>query len=375
MVGFGIDRVAAQADDPEVLRLENLDTDLPPPDAAVQAVRAALEDPAANSYLPFIGRASLRAAVAERLTATTGRPFDGDRNVVITAGGTEGVLAALLATVDVGDEVVLTDPTYAGLIQRVTLAGAVPITVPLSVADRRWRLDPERLAAAIGPKTRALLLMSPSMPTGHVLSEGEWRAVLDLCERHDLWLLYDAAMERLVFDGLPVLHPAALPGGADRVITIGSVSKEYRMIGWRIGWVAAPEAVADRVVWTHTYNVVTPPGLTQPGAEAALRAGEDDGVAAATAELQQRRDAVLSALGDRPAMVPEGGWSLLVDAAAMGTSPGELSAALLAHGKVAATPMTGWGDSVAPRHLRIVFSREPVERLATLGERFAAAGW
>jgi aspartate/methionine/tyrosine aminotransferase len=251
----------------------------------------------------------------------------------------------------------------------------VVITVPLHVEGRRWRLDPELLASAITSRTRALLLMSPSMPSGHVSNDDEWRAIAELCVRHDLWLLYDTAMERLLFDGLAVRHPAGLPGMAERTVTLGSVSKEFRMIGWRIGWAVGPAELSDRIVWTHTYNVVTPPGLTQSGAEAALRAGDGAGVAESAAELQRRRDEVTHQLSHLPLVVPEGGWSMLLDADAMGTTPAALSEKLLLHGKVAATPMHGWGERVAPRYLRLVFAREPVSRLAELRHRFAAAGF
>ncbi|NDL57108.1 aminotransferase class I/II-fold pyridoxal phosphate-dependent enzyme [Phytoactinopolyspora mesophila] len=162
---------------------------------------------------------------------------------------------------------------------------------------------------------------------------------------------------------------------AERTVTLGSVSKEFRMIGWRIGWAVGPTDISARIVWTHTYNVVTPPGLTQSGAEAALRAGDGAGVAETTAELQRRRDEVVHQLSHLPLVIPEGGWSLLVDADAMGTTAGALSEALLTHGKVAATAMQGWGDVVAPRYVRLVFAREPVARLAELRHRFGAAGF
>ncbi|MDX1548607.1 MAG: pyridoxal phosphate-dependent aminotransferase, partial [Rhodothermales bacterium] len=268
--GFSIDRVAAAAgDDPGVLRLENLDTDLPPPPAAVAATRAAVGRDGDNSYLPFIGQAALRAAVARRLQQQTGHAYRPE-SVVITCGGTEGLFDALLALTDPGDEVILTDPTYAGMIYRVRLAGAVPRLVPFVEQNGAWRLDGGALRDAVTPRTRVVFLMNPSMPSGAVLDAGEWEAVAALCRRHDLWLLYNAAMERIVFDGRAIVHPAALPEMAARTVTVGSVSKEYRMIGWRIGWVAGPPALMDDVARVHIYNVVTPTGIAQAGATAAL---------------------------------------------------------------------------------------------------------
>lgn len=153
--GFAIDEVAARAgSDPEVLRMENLDTDLPPPAAAVAATLAAVGTDEANSYLPFVGTDELRAAVAERLTRHTGQRY-GPRQVVITAGGTEGMFDALLAATDPGDEVILTDPTYAGMTNRVRLAGAVPRLVPFVPDGLEWKLDLDALGRAAGLRRSA----------------------------------------------------------------------------------------------------------------------------------------------------------------------------------------------------------------------------
>jgi aspartate/methionine/tyrosine aminotransferase len=367
--GFAIDEVAARAGaDPHVLRLENLDTDVPPPAAAVQATRAAVGTDDANSYLPFTGTADLRAAVAQRLERQTGRPYDPDHEVVITAGGTEGMLDALFAIIDPGDEVVLTDPTYAGMINRVRLAGGVPRLVPLVQGIGEWRLDLDALRAAVTSRTRVVFLMNPSMPSGAVLDRLEWEAVAELCRKHDCWLLYNAAMERILFDGRAVIHPAALAAMGERTIVVGSVSKEYRMIGWRVGWVAGPEAIMADIARVHLYNVVTPTGIAQSGAAAALREPPAD-VAAAVAEWERRRDAVLLSLSGFPLMRPAGGWSMLLDVRAMGHDSFTASRLLLERGQVAATPMRDWGEVNGDRFVRLVFSNEPVARLMELGDR------
>jgi aspartate/methionine/tyrosine aminotransferase len=374
--GFGIDRVAIDVPRAStrwpVLRLENLDTDLPLPPEAVPVTAAALNTPKANSWLPFTGDEDLRAAVADLLADRCGQRYDPATEIVITSGGTEAALDCLLATVDPGDEVILTDPTYAGLVNRVRLAGGVPSFVPYEVVDGEWRLDLAALRAKAST-ARAMLLMSPSMPSGAVLTDAEWRAVCDLCVEHDLLLIYDAAMERLLFDGRAPLHPVRHEGMAGRTLVVGSLSKEFRMIGWRVGWVAGPAALVDSVGWVHVYNTTTPVGIARAGATAVLR-GDHGHVAGCAAELQRRRDTVLTATAGLPVVRPAGGWSLLIDTVAIGIDPAEASRALLREGAVAATAMTGWGDAVAARHIRFVFSAEPVERLATLPERLAAAG-
>src|ERR687893_2160100 len=155
--GFNIDRVAAAAgDDPEVLRMENLDTDVPPPAAALEATRAAVGEDGANSWLPFNGREDLKAAVVDFVERRGGPRYDPRREVVITCGEGEAMLDALLCLTDPGDEVVLTDPTYAGMLNRVRLVGAVPRLVPLHISGEGWRLDVDALRAAVGDRTRVL---------------------------------------------------------------------------------------------------------------------------------------------------------------------------------------------------------------------------
>jgi aspartate/methionine/tyrosine aminotransferase len=373
--GFGIDRVAAAADRPAqanpdwpVLRMENLDTDLPLPPEAVAETSAALTTREANSWLPFTGDLDLRAAISDFTAGRTGRRYDPETEIVITVGGMEGLLNTLLATVDPGDEVIATDPTYAGIVNRIHLVGGTPKLVPFVVRDGEWRLDSDAFAAAVGPKTSAMLLMSPSMPSGGTFTEEDWRLACDLCRERDLLLIYDAAMERLLFDGRPLVHPLHFDGMDERTVVVGSLSKEHRMIGWRVGWVAGPRQIIEDAGWVHVYNTTTPVGLSRRAAAAVLR-GDQGHVAECVAELERRRDAMLSGLPDWPFVRPGGGWSLLLDVAAMGFEAAEASRLLLEEASIAATAMVGWGGPVAERHVRFVFSAEPVERLETIPER------
>ena len=374
VAGFSIDRVAgAAAADPGILRLENLDTDIPPPAAAIAATRAALEEDDANSYLPFLGRDDLRTAAAAHVARVSGVPYDPATQSLITAGGTEGLFNALLALTEPGDEVIVTDPTYAGMLYRVRLAGGVARFVPFAVREGRWALDLGRLHDAVTDRTRMVFLMNPSIPSGAVMSRGDWEEVARVCERRGIWLLYNAAMERILYGGRRYIHPASVPGLEDLTITVGSVSKEYRMIGWRVGWVVGPRRAVERIGLVSIYNVVTPVGIAQPGALAALTEPDGGGVAAAVAEWERRRDVVQRELAGLPFVQCDGGWSLLLDTARMGHDGAAASARLLERGMVAATPMTHWGRENAGQFVRIVFSNEPVERLRGLGERFRRA--
>ncbi len=371
--GFSIDKVAAAAgDDPGVLRLENLDSDIRPPLIAIEATRRAIDLDEANSYLPFHGQQDMRVAATEHVSRQSGVEYDPDQNCVITAGGTVGYMNALLATIEEGDEVILTDPTYAGMINRVRLAGGAPKLVPFHMIDGAWRLDLKALAEVITDRTRMFFIMNPSMPSGAVLNREEWTAITDACRKADAWLLYNAAMERILFDGLPVIHPAGFPGMAERTITVGSVAKEYSMIGWRVGWIVGPNTVMDDIARVSIYNVVSPVGLTQSGAAAALRTPVDY-LNAAVTEWQNRRNLVLDELAGLPIMAPQGGYSMLLDTGQMGFGSFEASERLLDAGKIAATPMRDWGEMNGDQFVRLVFSNEPVERLKGIRDRIEAA--
>lgn len=370
--GFNIDRVAAAAgDDPEVLRMENLDTDILPPAAALEATRAAIGEDDANSWLPFTGRDDLKEAVAGYIERRGGPRYDGRREIVITCGEGDAMLDALFCLTDPGDEVVLTDPTYAGMLNRVRLVGAVPHLAPIHVVGGEWRLDLDALRAAVNERTRVVFLNNASFPSGWVASNEEWDAVATICRERDLWLLYWAGFEGVLFDGLQRLHPAALPGMRDRTVIVGAPSFEQRMIAWRVGWVIAPGELVNDVSRVQIYNGLVASGFAQIGTRVALEVA-DDGLAAANEEWQQRRDETLRQLDGLPVVRPAGAWSLLLDVAALGLDCVNVSDRLLEQ-RVAATPMRGWGGEIADRQVRFVFSNEPVERLAMLGDRVRRA--
>jgi aspartate/methionine/tyrosine aminotransferase len=313
----------------------------------------------------------MKEAVADHVLARSGIRYDPLSEVVITATEGSGLLDALLATTDPGDEVVLTDPTYAGMINRVRLGGAIPRFAPCTVSNGHWRLDIDGLRAAVTDRTRALFLQNPTFPSGMVFDDEEWRAVVDLVLERDLFLIYWSLMESVLFDGRPLIHPASFEGMRERTITLGSTSIEYRMVGWRVGWAVASAAAAEAIGVVHIYNGLVASGFGQAGAIAALRSEPSD-LANAVAEFERRRNIVMEQLEGLPVVNASGGWSLLLDTEAMDISPGDASFRLMKH-KVAATPMTVWGETVAPKFIRFVFSREPVDRLGELGGRVQRA--
>jgi aspartate/methionine/tyrosine aminotransferase len=326
----------------------------------------------ANSYLPFLGMDSIRQAATTLVATQSGNEYEWKTDSVISAGGLSGVLNVLLATLEPGDEVLLTDPTYVGLINRVRLAGGVPRFVPLMPTATGWVLDRDALVAIDRRAVRAMLLMSPSMPAGAVFDRDDWQALVDFCGEADCWLINDNAMERILFDDRKVIHPASFEGMRDKVITVGSASKEYRMIGWRVGWVVGPADIVADVARVSITNVVCQTGIAM-GAVAAAINDDNDGVAESALELQARRDLIIAELNDYKVIPPHGGWSLLIDVSPLGIDGPTASGLLLEKGKIAATPMINWGGDHCANYVRLVFSNEPVERLRGIAERFHRA--
>ena len=371
--GFGIDRVAdAAGADPAVLRLENYDTEIPPHPDAVEVTRAAIGRDEANSYLPFSGLDEMKEAVADLIARRGGPFYDPYGEVVITDGDGSAILNSLFALTDPGDEVILTDPTYAGMLQRVRLVGAVPKLVRLHGDANGWRLDLDALHRTVTDRTRVLLLMNPAIPSGWVANADEWAAIATICRERGIMLLYWSMWEAIVFGGRPIVVPSGLEGMRDLTVTSGTVSLEQRMIGWRVGWMVAHAELAPYLAMVHIYNGVVTSGFGQMGAAAAIRIGDDD-VRAAVAEWERRHEELVRQCDGLPLVPAHGGWSALFDAEACGLDPSELSRRLLEH-QVAATPMTdAWGGPVATRYLRLVFSNESVVRLSSLGDRLRAA--
>jgi N-succinyldiaminopimelate aminotransferase len=372
---IGVDRMGNAADaahDPEILRLENMDTDIPPPQAAIAATRAGIGQDANNSYLPFLGQDGIRQAAVRHVSQLSGIEYDWNTQCIISAGGMNGILNTLLALLEPEDEVVLNDPIYVGILNRIRLANGVPKFVPWIPGEKGWSFDRSALRSAVSSRTRMVLMVNPSFPTGAVLTREDWETVADLCLSKNVWLLYDAAGERILFDGHPYFHPASLPGMAERTITVGTVTKEYRMIGWRVGWIVGPAEIMRDIGLVSISNVVCQVGIAMPGATAALQAA-DDGVAAAVQEWQRRRDIVLDEMRDLPIIPPGGGWCLLLDTTKLGMDSEQASRLLLERGKVAATPMKNWGSERAASYLRFVYANEPVERLRGLRGRVLQA--
>ena len=379
LTGIGVDRMGAIADQASEaekatwLRMENLDVDIPPDPIVQEITASAANTDDDNSYLPFIGQLGLRETAAAHVSQLTGNKvkYTGERNCVISAGGLSGILNVLLSTVEAGDGVLMTDPTYSGLINRVKLVGGVPVYIPLDFQPGElWKFPKEKLRDVVkysSVKITAVLLMSPGLPSGVYFDIDDWQAIAEVCIEHDLLLIWDTAMERLLFDGREVIHPASLPGMAERTITVGSASKELRMIGWRVGWIVGPERLMSDIGLVGMANVVVPVGIAQRAAQAAL-VSSNETLQDFVQELEKRRDLCMLELKGLPVGVPAGGWSFVLQVELLGWSATEAAAALLKQG-VCVTPMDGWGKVHGSQYVRFVFSNEPGDRLKGLGDK------
>ena len=179
-------------------------------------------------------------------------------------------------------------------------------------------------------------------------------------------------MERILYDGRSVIHPASFPGMREKVVTVGSASKEYRMIGWRVGWVVGPADIIADVARVSITNVVCQTGVSMGAVATAIR-DPKDGIQEFVMEWQKRRDVLMDELSEFDVVPSHGGWSFLVDVSSLGLDGPEASKRLLEIGQIAATPMINWGTARSSNYVRIVFSNEPIERLQGTRQRFKRA--
>ncbi len=320
-----------------------------PPSVIARAVEAL--QGGQNQYAPGTGVPALREAIARHQARHYGLDLDPDSQVCVTTGCTEGVAAALLGLVDEGDEVVVLEPYYDSYVAMIQMAGGVRRPVTLRSPD--FRLDVDELRAAVGPKTRFVLLNSPHNPTGTVLDRDELQAVADLAIEHDLVVITDEVYEHLVFDAHEHVPLATLPGMFERTLTLSSAGKSYSFTGWKVGWATGPAELVAAVLAAKQWLTFTSGAPLQPAVAHALD-DEPDFPLELAADLQKRRDLLCSGLGEvgLDVRVPEGTYFALTDVSALGWEDGlSFCLALPERAGVVAIPTQGFHDTDAGRHL------------------------
>jgi len=346
------------------------------PDDVIQAAADALRD-GRNQYPPLTGVPELRAAVADANRRFYGLEVDPATEVVVTSGATEAITASLMALLDSGDEVVVIEPLYDTYLPVIRMLGAVPRIVRL--APPKWELPRAELAAAFGPKTKAILLNTPMNPTGKVFTAAELAFIADLLQRHDAYAVCDEVYEHLTFDGWRHIPLMTLPGMRERCLRIGSAGKTFSLTGWKIGYVTAPAALASIAAKAHqNLTFTTPPNLQR--AVAVGLAKDDAYFAGLASDLAAKRDVLAAGLagigfGVLPAM---GSYFITADFAPLGFAGDD--AAFCKHiterAGVTAIPVSAFYETEAPRHYaRFAFcKRESVltEAIGRLAVHFGA---
>ena len=214
-----------------------------------------------TKYTSNYGIKPLREAIVAHTAKLRGVRYDPDREVIVTVGVSEAVDLALRATLNDGDEVIVADPSYVAYVPAIVLAGGVPVAVPTEEADE-FRLTPDAVAAAITPRTRAILLGFPSNPTGAVLTEADVAGIARLAQQHDLLVYADEIYDRLVY-GVTHHSIASLPAMKERTVYLAGFSKSYAMTGWRVGYACAPAEVIEQMMKIHQYTVMCVPTAAQ----------------------------------------------------------------------------------------------------------------
>ncbi|WP_304618884.1 pyridoxal phosphate-dependent aminotransferase [Paracoccus sediminilitoris] len=295
----GRDIIGLSAGEPD------FDTPLHVRDAAKAAI-----DAGHTRYTAVDGTPSLKRAIADKFARENGLDY-APSQITVGTGGKQILFNALMATLDAGDEVIVPAPYWVSYPDMVLLAGGTPVVVECDIASG-FRLTPEALEAAITPRTKWLILNSPSNPSGAGYDRAQMQALCDVLLRHpQVWVLADDIYEHLVFDGFEFCTPAQVePRLKDRVLTMNGVSKSYAMTGWRIGYGAAPEPLIRAMAKLQSQSTSNPCSVSQYAAEAALT-GPQDYIRDSRAVFQRRRDLVVAGLNDCPGLdcpVPQGAF-------------------------------------------------------------------
>ncbi|KXK60201.1 aminotransferase [Micromonospora rosaria] len=339
------------------------DTDGPPEmlAAAAEALRTGQ-----NQYPPGPGIPALRTAVAAHQRRFWGLEYDPDGEVVVTAGATEAIAAAILALCEPGDEVVCFEPYYDSYAASIALAGAVRRPVTLRPADSgRYAFDPAALRAAFGPRTRLVLLNSPHNPTGKVFTPAELTMIAELCQEHDAYAVTDEVYEHLVFTDADAPHVplATLPGMRERTLRISSAGKTFSCTGWKVGWASGPASLVSALLRVKQFLTFVNAAPLQPAVAAAL-ALPDDYYTGFRDGLQRQRDQLTAGLLDAGfgVLAPEGTYFVTADVTPLGGRDGvEFCLALPERCGVVAVPTQVFYDDVEAgrRLVRFAFCKRP----------------
>ena len=308
--------------------------------AAIEALEAGF-----TKYTPNAGIPELRQAIADKFAADNGLNYRAGQ-VVVSNGAKHACYNAILATCQPGDEVVIPAPYWVSYPDMVRLVGAEPVIVPTSERNA-WKMRPEDFENAMTPRTKMLIMNSPGNPTGSVYTREELEAIVNVAAEEDIYVLSDEIYEKLVYDDVKHVSIASLSQEAyDLTITVNGFSKAYAMTGWRLGYLAAPDAVVRAVDSIQSHTSSNPSSFSQYGALAALK-GDQQPLADMREEFDMRRNYMfdrLSKISNITAVKPQGAFYILVNISQLGLTSQNFADRLLSKANVAVVPGAAFGD-------------------------------
>ena len=308
--------------------------------AAIEALQAGF-----TKYTPSAGIPELRAAIAEKLAADNGVTYRAGQ-VIVSNGAKHACYNSILATCQPGDEVIIPAPYWVSYPDMVRLVGAEPVIVP-TMERNNWKMRPEDFENAMTPRTKMLIMNSPCNPTGSVYTREELETIVEVASGEDIYILSDEIYEKLVYDDAKHVSIASLSKEAyDLTITVNGFSKSYAMTGWRLGYLAAPEAVAKAVDSIQSHTTANPSSFSQRGALAALK-GDQQAVSDMREEFDMRRNYMIDRLSKIPnvtAVKPQGAFYVLLNVSQLGLTSQNFADRLLSKANVAVVPGAAFGD-------------------------------
>ncbi len=328
----------------DIIALAGGDPDFDTPAHITHAALAAL-DAGDTHYPPSRGTPALRKAIAAKLAKDNGLTVDPNTQILAGPGGKFLIYATLAAVANPGDEVIILEPYWVSYVPMTILVGAIPVTVPLDAANG-FTITAELLETYITPRTKAILVNSPNNPTGRVLTRAEAEAIRQIAITHDLYVLSDEMYEKLIFEGEHICL-AALPGMAERTITLNGHSKAYAMTGWRLGWAAGPKDIIDLAANFQSQTVTSAASFTMAAGAAALTNAQDV-VEEMRLAYKARRDFMVPALNTIPGVEcdsPQGAFYLFVRFPGLSQNSMEIANILLEQADIACTPGLEFGQA------------------------------
>jgi len=341
----------------EVISLSAGEPDFVTPEHIRTYAKRALDE-GYTFYSDSAGLIELREAIAEKLRRDNGIEADSKNGVVVTVGGKEAIYAAMMATIDLGDEVIVPDPCWVSYVPCILLAGGQPVYLPTDLSSN-FRISAERLEETITRRTKMLVINTPNNPTGSVIHRDELEAIADLAKRKEFLVLSDELYEKIIFDSTEHVSIGSLPGMEDFTVTVNGFSKAYAMTGWRLGYLAAPPPIAERVVTIHGHMVTGACTFAQRAIALAMRDDlTEKTVDEMVAEYSKRRDLVVDELGKITGVnctKPQGTFYAFPNISHYGLRSADFTLKLLDEAKVAVVPGDSFG-SMGEGYVRLSFA-------------------